>query len=724
MSKTLTRQTDFSKGAISPLLKARFDATGYNQSVESMVNMFPLVQGPARRRKGLKYIAETKDSASATRLIPFRFDEDTTVIIEMGDHYFRFYTEEDGRIEVASVPVEVTTVYGPSEIFDVQFTQSGLDMFFAHPDHPPQVLTRGTTTSSWTMGDYDLVAPPTDPLGERPTATLTPAAVSGLGVTFTASAASFLANDVGRQLVNLNGNGIASIVGYSSTTVVTADILVPFDSTAAIGSNDWVIAYSPIVQLAISGTGTVGEVMTFTTSGATEAFRTTDLGKYILMHGGMSKIVQVVSASQVRAVTLTAYTSTTTSYAWTLESPTWSLTRGYPTAVAFYEQRLWFGGTDAQPNKAWASATGLFDTFAQGGAADSDALQIDVSTYEPGKIAWFSPSTDLIVGTTTGIASITSSSGPITPSTVKNVVRRQEPTKGQRPVSLGSSTIFRTIDNTNTMNMYYDYRINSYSRDDLTSVTRETNLSPIVDMGYFSYPEYVLYLIREDGTVSCISFDKDQGLNGNTEMTTSGNYESVCATQTTAWFIVNRTINSATKRYVERFETGTGQLVTDGYMDCHKVIDLGTPGTAVTGLSHLEGREVQVKVDGALQASQTVSGGAITLEEAGTDVVVGLPYTSTLITLPLVLATRSGALWGRNNRWVEPVLDVNTSVYPTVDGQDRPNRTDGEDLDSPVELFTGAITYAPVGEDHLTITCDQPYPLTILAIRGEAEGED
>jgi len=81
-------------------------------------------------------------------------------------------------------------------------------------------------------------------LSTYPAGTLTPGALSGNGVTFTASSSVFIAGDVGSLLVGeASGNtGIARIVGYTSGTVVTADIETAFTSVAAIANRSWRIA--------------------------------------------------------------------------------------------------------------------------------------------------------------------------------------------------------------------------------------------------------------------------------------------------------------------------------------------------------------------------------------------------------------------------------------------------------------------------------------------------
>lgn len=82
----------------------------------------------------------------------------------------------------------------------------------------------------------------------EPNATLTPGAVSGTGVTFTASAAVFAAGDVGKVLrgdPTMQVIGKATIVSFTDTTHVVADITENFASTSAIASGSWRLYLAP-----------------------------------------------------------------------------------------------------------------------------------------------------------------------------------------------------------------------------------------------------------------------------------------------------------------------------------------------------------------------------------------------------------------------------------------------------------------------------------------------
>jgi hypothetical protein len=67
--------------------------------------------------------------------------------------------------------------------------------------------------------------------------------VTGTGITFTASSAVFSASDVGKKLqkkyVGRGGGGVAEIKAFVSTTVVTCDIEVDFDTTDSIDPGEW-----------------------------------------------------------------------------------------------------------------------------------------------------------------------------------------------------------------------------------------------------------------------------------------------------------------------------------------------------------------------------------------------------------------------------------------------------------------------------------------------------
>ena len=82
---------------------------------------------------------------------------------------------------------------------------------------------------------------------------LTPAATTGSAIVFTADDPIFGATDVGRYITKkaITGEetGVAKIVGYTSTTVVTCDILEDFDSTDTMEIEGWYLSVTSILGL-------------------------------------------------------------------------------------------------------------------------------------------------------------------------------------------------------------------------------------------------------------------------------------------------------------------------------------------------------------------------------------------------------------------------------------------------------------------------------------------
>jgi hypothetical protein len=89
--------------------------------------------------------------------------------------------------------------------------------------------------------------------GDFGAVTMTPAAVSGASVTFTAGGSFFTAAMVGREIWRKSVTGAeigrARITAYSSATVVTCEVLETFDSTAVIPAGEWYLTASTVSGL-------------------------------------------------------------------------------------------------------------------------------------------------------------------------------------------------------------------------------------------------------------------------------------------------------------------------------------------------------------------------------------------------------------------------------------------------------------------------------------------
>lgn len=147
--------------------------------------------------------------------------------------------------------------------------------------------------------------------------------------------------------------------------------------------------------------------------------------------------------------------------------------------------------------------------------------------------------------------------------------------------------------------------------------------------------------------------------------------------------------------------------------------------TTISGLDHLEGKTVQIKTDGATHADKTVSSGSISIDTAAGEVVIGLPYTTTIKTLNQDFDIGIGNMQGQRSRWARPLLIVYKSAPPLVNGEFLPSRQGSDLLDKKVPLATGFLEYGNLKYSNttaITITTSDPLPLQLSGITGTVVG--
>lgn len=99
-----TRQMlrSFAGGELAPELFGRIDLDKYNSGLKTCTNFEVRPHGPVANRAGFAYVLETKDSDRASRLIPFTYSTDQTMVLEFGHEYIRFHTQGATLLETAN----------------------------------------------------------------------------------------------------------------------------------------------------------------------------------------------------------------------------------------------------------------------------------------------------------------------------------------------------------------------------------------------------------------------------------------------------------------------------------------------------------------------------------------------------------------------------------------------------------------------------------------------
>lgn len=191
--------------------------------------------------------------------------------------------------------------------------------------------------------------------------------------------------------------------------------------------------------------------------------------------------------------------------------------------------------------------------------------------------------------------------------------------------------------------------------------------------------------------------------------------------------VVGRTfkVTNKTTDTFELYDVDDNKVDTSSYTtyssggEAHKLV------TNISGLSHLEGKTVQIKADGAVHTNKIVSGGAVVLDRKAYELTIGLPYTTTITTLAKEFTQPGSSIssQGQKMRWVRPILRIYRSCLPSLDGEVLPARSAQDLMDNALNLYTGDLIYGDLTwkdgfSTSLNIETSLPLPFMLLGIFG------
>lgn len=759
MPKASPLKSNFNTGELSPLLYGRPDIDQYKNAMRHCENLIPLVQGGVTRRPGTKFAGTPKfGTTRKCRLVRFEFSVTQAYVIEFGHLYCRFYrnnaiitntaqnitaisqtnpavltyagadTYANGdRVVVSGVlgmtqvnnreftvanvnvgantfelsgvdatgydaytsggtvaePYEIVTTYDEANLFQLKFSQSADVLYITHPTYAPRKLTRSAHTT-WTLTTIGFLDGPY--LATNATATtLTPSSFAvGTGVTLTASAVTgindglgFQTTDVGRQIRLQQGTvwGYVVITGWTSTTVVTVDIIKTLTSTAA--KTNWRMGV-------------------------------------------------------------------------------WSGTTGYPAAVTFYQDRLFFGGCSAYPQRLDGSRTGDYENFepsnpADGVVTDSHAVAFTLNANDVNVIRWLAANEKgLAVGTVGGEWSVkpADSSGALSPTNISAVQSSTYGSADVQPIQSGKAVLFVNRTGRKVRELVYVYEVDGFRAPDMTVLAEHVTRGGVTELAYAKDPQSIVWGVRADGQLLGLTYEREQSVVGWHRHRLGGAYssgdavvESVTAipasdgSRDETWMVVKRTVNGATFRSIEYltklWERGDAQEDAFNY-DCGLTYD-STATTSITGLYYLEGQSVSVMADGAAHPNKTVTNGKITLDREASVVQIGLGYNSDGGLLRFEAGAADGTAQGKTQRMHRVVFRVHDalglSCGPDFDNLDPVIvRTTDDDMGAMVPLASGDEEIAWSGdystEALVNFRFSGGFPGTILAVMPQVVTQD
>lgn len=748
-------QLAFTTGEVSPDVSSRFDLEQYKSALLEAENVVIRPYGAVAKRQGSQYVGQVKYSDKPTRLFEFTTNTNNSFMLEFGDKYIRVWNYG------IYTGIEVTTPFTSDILFDLNCNQSGDVMFICSGKYPIQTLSRYSDTD-WRMSTYKLTEQPYDEINTDNGHTLT---VNGDTITstkdlftqdmvgsviqiayyveavHTKSAGEVVEKKVKRymqaQTIEKTYNNINyNVRAFSTDTELSWKFTThgTWEGTVKlqISNNDgqtWkdYRTYTSKNDYNVTDTGKIeaGSRLKYVSdikSGSVNC----DLSIMPFTQYGIVEIKSVTDAKNAKVNVLNGIKEGEPSYQWKLGS--WNRGKGYPKLCTFYQDRFVVAATDSKPNFIWFSRTGDYPNFGvekvEGTITDDSAITLPVINRKMCEIRHLVPANDLII-LTSGNEWIVRGDKTITPTNCNLKTQTQRGALSCEPQFIGNRCVFVQERGGTVRDMGYSYESDNYTGQDLTLFVKTLVKGHLaVTSAYAQDPDSIIYYVRDDGQLNCLTYIPEQKVYGWSHFVTNGKYryvESVAeGEQDTIYFVVDRVINNKSVKCIERSIPLYTEDNSDVFLDCYVKV-ANSIKTDYINAPHLVGQMVDIVIDGQQMPSRVVPPtGVIKLDGKANVITVGLPYT-TKIKIPNVeQQINDGTLQGR----VATVSRVVLRMYKSFGGKVGRTFDRMDDITLPPnELFTGdkPVILPKMGINYSTDTSicikhSDPFPFNLLSI--------
>ena len=572
MAKISPAFGNFTMGELDPKLEGRVDMQGYFNGLKRARNVICSVQGNATKRQGTKYLATTKWINEPVKLMPFEHSDNDTYMIECGDYYMRFFT--DGAVVATSgtTPYELVSPYATGDVSEINYVNSADTTYIVHPDYPPQKLIR-TAPTNWTIGTVAFDPPPFRDENTSST-TITPTATTGsVGLTASVSG-TFNVQQVGGHIMlsgpdtregNINaGDEFVGTIITDNLDELTYTIEGTWVGTITLQRSydqgtTWVDVLSYTENVAYQLTNEKDDVywrIGFKTGDRTSGNADCTIAK--VGEYGYVQITDYIDSTIVSGTVQRELPSTNATTNWSESS--WSPYRGYPQTVTFFEQRLVFGGNEAEPQRIWGSKVDDYENF-ETGLGDSDSYAYQLASTKINKIRWMVPGEVMYVGTLGSEWKFGNRTTPTTPSYVDAKSQSTDGSANIQAIRAGNFVFFIQRGGTILRTMVYDYRNENYPTYDLSKKAEHLMEPGVKAMAYATRPDSILYMVMNDGSLVTVTMRTtiDSPIYAFQKWDTSGCFDDISvisgSDRDEVWVSVKRLVNGVNVYYIEQFQT-------------------------------------------------------------------------------------------------------------------------------------------------------------------------
>jgi len=482
MAKVFPVQTNFTAGEFSPRLLGRVDVAKYSNALKTLENAYVLPHGGLKRRGGSHFIAQSKVTASGSEMMPngtFTSDISGWTDKSVGSGSIAHSTNLMNIVSADAsnygwAEEQITTVIGQRYVLGFVIGTGAISLQIGNSSGGEQVYT----STEFAVGTHTLefTAQSTD---------------TYMGWKHTTAATHTL----------------------DTVTLKTGDFdkkvrLVPFEFST---TQAYILEFG---NLFIRVYKDNGQIQTAGPVEITTPYLEADLlGLKFCQSADTLYIAHRGYAP--RKLTRSSHTS------WTLTTISFSGapsgfaggTDEYPACVTFFEERLYWAGSNDNPQTIWASKSGDFENMAVGTGADDDAIEFALAASQVNVIQWLiGSSAGLLVGTVGGEFKLTGGTGPVTPTNVQVIPETRYGSNNVSPIEAGRAVLYMQRAGTKLRELAFNLDVDGLVAPDMTILSEHITAGGIVDMAYQKEPDTLVWLVRADGTLINVTYERDQNV--------------------------------------------------------------------------------------------------------------------------------------------------------------------------------------------------------------------
>jgi len=611
VAKVSAIQNNFNGGEISSLLYGRPDVDRYRTGLKTCLNFIPLIQGPVERRPGTVFIKEVKTSSLSTRIVRFEFSTTQAYILELGHLYARFY-KDNGVIRSSTSTISAATKANPCVVTDTGHGYSnGAEIFITAVAGMTELNDKYYLVASKTTNTYALTNIDGTNINSSSFTTYSSAGTSAQTVELTTTYTT-------ASLFQLKFAQSADILYVTHPDFAPRKITRSADTVWTI--TDITFIDGPYLRTNVETTtlglsATTGSV-TVTASAVTginggDGFLASDIGRLIRWQDAAADWTYLTITARADTTHVTATidgpdaSATTATANWRLGA--WSDTTSYPGAVTFHQNRLCFAGGTSEPQRVDMSRTGDFENFAptevDATVVDDNAVTNNLSADTVNAIRWIADDEKgLLIGTVGGewLLRPSDTGGVTTPANVQSKRSSAYGSANIQPIRAGRAVLFVQRALRKVRELAYAFEDDGFRAPDLTLIAEHISRTGLIEMAYQAEPQSLVWIPLTDGTLICLTYERDQEVVGWSRHVIGGQsdagdtqakVESVSVIPNTLgtadelYMIVQRYVNGATRRYIEYLKPHweeTNDQEDAFFVDSGLSLDVGLVITAAT----------------------------------------------------------------------------------------------------------------------------------------------